>query len=103
MPDGFQVVITGTNGTIYYTLNGSDPRAAGGAVAAGAQAYQGPVPLQNQTLVQARVKNGSNWSGLATAVFYTPTGFVETGNHGNYVQSRRSGAAGTGMNWNSSN
>lgn len=72
VPDGFQVVITGTNGTIYYTLNGSDPRAAGGAVASGAQAYQGPVPLQNQTLVRARVKNGSNWSGLATAVFYTP-------------------------------
>jgi hypothetical protein len=74
VPDGFQVVmgIVAGSGTIYYTLDGSDPRAPGGTVAAGAQAYQGPVPLQNQTLAQARVKNGVNWSGLTKAVFYTP-------------------------------
>ena len=31
VPDGFQVAIFGTNGTIYFTTDGSDPRASGGA------------------------------------------------------------------------
>ena len=72
IPDGFQLVIGGTNGTIYFTTDGSDPRAPGGAVAATAQAYQDAVSLHAQTVVQARLKNGTRWSGLTTAVFYTP-------------------------------
>jgi CotH kinase protein/Lamin Tail Domain/Chitobiase/beta-hexosaminidase C-terminal domain/Concanavalin A-like lectin/glucanases superfamily/Immunoglobulin I-set domain/Bacterial TSP3 repeat len=72
VPDGFQLVILGTNGTLYVTTDGSDPRAPGGAVATGAQAYAGPVPINSQTLVQARIKNGANWSGLTAAVFYPP-------------------------------
>jgi CotH kinase protein/Fn3 associated/Lamin Tail Domain/Concanavalin A-like lectin/glucanases superfamily/Immunoglobulin I-set domain/Chitobiase/beta-hexosaminidase C-terminal domain/Bacterial TSP3 repeat len=72
VPDGFPVLIIGTNGTIYFTTDGSDPRASGGAIASGAQAYQGSVQLNAQTLVQARIRNGTNWSGLTTAVFYTP-------------------------------
>ncbi|HWN94271.1 MAG TPA: lamin tail domain-containing protein, partial [Methylomirabilota bacterium] len=75
VPDGFQVVISGTNGTIYFSTDGSDPRASGGAVAASAQAYQLPFPLNAQTLVQARIKNGTNWSGLTAAVFRTPQDF----------------------------
>jgi hypothetical protein len=70
--DGFQLVITGTNGTVSFTTDGSDPRALGGAVAASAQTYQSPIALSAQTLVQARVRNGTNWSGLASAVFYLP-------------------------------
>jgi len=77
VPDGFQVSISGTNGTIYFTIDGSDPRASGGAVAASAQAYQLPFALNAQTLVQARVKNGTNWSGLTAAVFYTPQDFTK--------------------------
>jgi hypothetical protein len=73
VPDGFQVTISGTNGTIYFTTDGADPRASGGAVAASAQSYQGvPITLHAQTLVQARIKSGTNWSGLTAAVFYTP-------------------------------
>jgi hypothetical protein len=72
VPDGFQVVIYGTNGTIYFTTDGSDPRAPGGNVAPNALAYAGPVSLSSQTAIQARVKNGTNWSGRAAAVFYPP-------------------------------
>jgi hypothetical protein len=72
VPDGFSVVITGTNGTIYYTTDGTDPRASGGNVAAGAQAYQLPVAIQTQTWLQARIRNGTNWSGLTAATFYPP-------------------------------
>jgi hypothetical protein len=72
VPDAFQVTILGTNGTIYFTTDGSDPRAPGGAVAASAQAFQLPFTLTAQTMVQARVRNGANWSGLSTAVFFPP-------------------------------
>ncbi|MBI5385503.1 MAG: lamin tail domain-containing protein [Verrucomicrobia bacterium] len=72
VPDGFAVVITGTNGAIYFTTDGADPRASGGSVAPSAQAYQLPIAIPAQTLVQARVKSGTNWSGLAAAVFFPP-------------------------------
>ncbi len=75
VPDGFQVVISGTNGTIYFTADGADPRALGGGVAPSAQAYQLPFTLNAQTFVQARIKNGTNWSGLTAAVFRTPQDF----------------------------
>jgi hypothetical protein len=72
VPDGFQVAINGAGGTIYFTTDGSDPRASGCAVAASAQAFQLPFALSAQTMVQARVRNGTNWSGLTAAVFSTP-------------------------------
>ncbi|HUR45081.1 MAG TPA: CotH kinase family protein, partial [Candidatus Saccharimonadales bacterium] len=72
VPDGFQVVILGTGGTIYYTIDGSDPRAAGGAVSSSAQAYDLPITITGPTTVQARIRSGTNWSGLIKAVFYPP-------------------------------
>ena len=72
VPDGFLLVMGGTNGTIYFTTDGSDPRAPGGNVAATAQAFREAVALHAQTVVQARLKSGTRWSGLTSAVFYTP-------------------------------
>jgi hypothetical protein len=72
VPDGFQIIILGTNGTIYFTTDGTDPRASGGAIAGTAASYQAPFAVYAQTQVKARVKNGTNWSGLTAAVFYTP-------------------------------
>jgi hypothetical protein len=72
---GFALVITHTNaaGTIYLTTDGSDPRAYGsGAIAPGALAYAGPVPVNAPTLVRARVLDGATWSALTEAVFYPP-------------------------------
>jgi hypothetical protein len=70
--NGFAAVIRGTNGTIYYTLDGTDPRAMGGAVTGGARAYQGPVALSASSVMTARIKNGSSWSGLTTATYAVP-------------------------------
>lgn len=70
--NGFSAVIRGTNGTIYYTLNGADPRAMGGNVAGAAKTYQALVPLASSAIISARVKNGSNWSGLTTATYSLP-------------------------------
>jgi hypothetical protein len=53
-------------GTIYYTLDGTDPRAVGGATAG--TVYSGPIALRESTRVKARAKNGQ-WSALHEAVF----------------------------------
>ncbi len=59
------------SGTIYYTLNGNDPRAIGGAVntAGGATTYGSPIPLTHSIRVKARVLNGSEWSAVSDVVF----------------------------------
>jgi len=71
----FNLVLTHTNlsGTIYLTVDGSDPRQYGtGAIAGGALAYTGPVPINTTTVVRARVYSSGNWSALEEAVFYPP-------------------------------
>jgi len=73
--NGFTLTISQTNipGQIYFTLDGSDPRQYGsGAVAAGAQGYSGPIPINAPTWVRARAWQSGNWSALVEAVFYPP-------------------------------
>ena len=72
---GFNVVVTHTNaaGSIFYTLDGTDPRQPGaGAVGAGALAYGGPIVVNAPTFVRARVRDGSAWSAIVEAVFDPP-------------------------------
>lgn len=69
---GFQLNIsrpTGVSGTIYYTLNGTDPRARGGSVAAGAQQYSGAITLNNSVQVMARVRTSDGWSAINREIF----------------------------------
>ncbi|MBX3010386.1 MAG: lamin tail domain-containing protein [Caldilineaceae bacterium] len=64
------VALTATQGAIYYTLDGSDPRSVGnGAPGATATLYQAPVRVTTSTLFKARVKVGDEWSALAAAFF----------------------------------
>jgi hypothetical protein len=66
---GFQLFLTHTNssGTIYYTIDGTDPRAIGGSVAG--SAYSGPILLARSAHVMARVLMGTNWSALREGTF----------------------------------
>jgi hypothetical protein len=68
-------ISTQPGGTIYYTLDGTDPRAPGGGVALNAQTYSGPITLSANSRVFARAKrNGAwknTWSGPAVDTFYT--------------------------------
>lgn len=61
-------------GDIFFTLDGSDPRAPGGAKAAGALTYDrvGPgVPLHETTTVKSRLRDPEgNWSALMEATFH---------------------------------
>ncbi|MDF7800428.1 lamin tail domain-containing protein [Pontiellaceae bacterium B1224] len=54
---------------IYYTTDGTDPRAVGGAVAG--SIYSAPLSFSQPTLLKARAKNGNEWSALCEAVFWT--------------------------------
>ncbi|MDD4870236.1 MAG: lamin tail domain-containing protein [Kiritimatiellae bacterium] len=69
--NGTQITISNTNGvgTIYYALDGIDPRAMGGAVV-GTQ-YTVPLVLDKSTTIKARVLNGTNWSALAREEYFT--------------------------------
>lgn len=59
VPLGEQAYLTGgAQGTVYYTLDGSDPRLEGGAVNPAAQTYAGTAPVEQAVPLFAR---GANW------------------------------------------
>jgi hypothetical protein len=85
---GFPLAISGPAGaTIYYTLDGTDPRDSGGGVSPAARVYRGPVALDANSRVVARAHNpghsnltgpsnpplSSPWSGATAATFVIAT------------------------------
>ena len=69
---GYQFSLTngGQSGTMYFTADGSDPRAVGGTLAAGATAYATPVPISQLTTIRTRfLSNSGEWSALDEATF----------------------------------
>ena len=79
VPAGYSLTITnpGNAGTIIHTIDGRDPRAAGGTVVG--TTYGAPLAIARPTLVKARVFNpsapdGLAWSALTEAVFTPPSG-----------------------------
>lgn len=75
VPARYGLVLSHTNasGSIYVTLDGSDPRIYGlNTAAPTAQIYAQPLILKTPTLVRARVLQGTNWSALVEAPFYPP-------------------------------
>lgn len=66
------------SGTIYYTTNGTDPRASGGAISSSAQVYTGSFTLsQGVYTIKARVKNGSTWSAMCPVTFYSDQNYQD--------------------------
>lgn len=63
-PAGFTYA---AGGTIYYTLDGSDPRGANGSPVG--TAYAGVLSLAHSGTVSARLFAGGNWSPITTASF----------------------------------
>ena len=53
---------TATNAQIYFTLDGADPRAAGGGVSAMAKTYESPLKVAKDGKVFARTRVGTRWS-----------------------------------------
>jgi hypothetical protein len=74
---GASFSIAAASGTIYYTLDGTDPRLPGGAVSPAAATYVSPWMVNTNLTVKARVLNGQEWSALSEATFVihdVPTG-----------------------------
>ena len=70
VPSGFDLSITAPAGTIWYTLDGSDPRAIGSAVSSSAIQYTGSsIPIIGGVTAKARVLSGGQWSALNVAEF----------------------------------
>ena len=70
---GFRLAINhaNDNGTVYYTLDGSDPRTNGGNLSPLATAHDGvPMALRQDAHVKARVLNGDEWSALTEASYF---------------------------------
>jgi hypothetical protein len=68
----FQLTISNPNGTgsIYYTLNGTDPRQTGGTISPDAKLYTGPLTLPQTLTVKARIRNSNGeWSPATEALF----------------------------------
>jgi hypothetical protein len=74
VPSAYPLTMSHTNvsGTIWFTLDGNDPRLRGGAVSPTAQSYAGALIINTPTIVRARVKDGVTWSALMEATFYPP-------------------------------
>jgi hypothetical protein len=66
---GFTVQVSNIQGQAYFTLDGSDPRAIGGAIAATATSYSSPIKLDVSKTVKVRSRSGANWSALVEARF----------------------------------
>jgi len=60
------------SGTIYYTLDGTDPKQNCSSVAPSAIAYNSQISINTSglTFVKARVKQGNEWGALVTQSFY---------------------------------
>ncbi|HVR74948.1 MAG TPA: CotH kinase family protein, partial [Planctomycetota bacterium] len=71
---GFQLTMSAPQGTIHYTLDGTDPRLRGGGTAPGAVPYTGAVTLDGNARVVARARiSASNWSAATAATFVVAT------------------------------
>lgn len=64
---GYSLLISTLAQEIFYTLDGSDPKDAGGAL------YSGPVTLTDSVIVKARSRTNGEWSALTAASFYVGT------------------------------
>ena len=65
---GFPLSMSAPTGTIYYTLDGSDPREAGTGAIRGT-VYAGAFPLDASSMVKARTLAGGEWSALEVQSF----------------------------------
>ncbi len=69
IPHGFSLTLSAPAGTLYVTLDGSDPRLPGGNPSPAARIYAGPLTLTESADVRARLRSGTTWSALNEASF----------------------------------
>ncbi|MEO0468067.1 MAG: lamin tail domain-containing protein [Bacteroidota bacterium] len=74
--NGFSLSLSNPYGgdSIYFTLDGTDPRLHGGGIAPTAVAYTGPLSLSGKgvVFVSARIKAGTDWGAICRFPFQFP-------------------------------
>jgi len=67
------------SGTIYYTIDGSDPRMSGGAVRSTALTYNGSFNITQPgiTYVSTRIKTGNTWGAICQLAFYVDDNYSD--------------------------
>ncbi|MCF7972981.1 MAG: lamin tail domain-containing protein [Phycisphaerae bacterium] len=68
---GSRIAMSAPQGTLYVTLDGTDPRASEGRLNPSAGIYTGPIPITDTTQIKARARVGTTWSTLSHATFVT--------------------------------
>lgn len=63
------VTISAPAGTIYYTIDGTDPRVAGGSLSSKAITYSKALNIIGKGTLKARAKSGSVWSAINEVSF----------------------------------
>ncbi|MEC8973646.1 MAG: lamin tail domain-containing protein, partial [Verrucomicrobiota bacterium] len=66
---GFELSLTAPAGEIHFTLDGTDPRLPGGAIADTAKRYSSAVAIVGSLRVKARARLQGEWSALTEALF----------------------------------
>jgi hypothetical protein len=66
---GTRVTITNAVNPVYFTLDGSDPRLAGGGISPNAGTYVGPITIFSNSRVVARAQTAAGWSAPAAATY----------------------------------
>src|SRR5215204_3010566 len=64
-PALLQIANPDSAGTIFYTIDGPDPRDVFGSVVPEARASSGPLSIRRSMTIRARVRRGAEWSNLA--------------------------------------
>ncbi len=67
-------------GTIYFTLDGSDPRLLGGSINPAARKYDFFLTIRSSLTIKARLYSQNQWSALATATFLYESAPPTSGN-----------------------
>lgn len=68
---GSAITLSLDQGTLYLTLDGTDPRAPGGSINVTAQPYTAPITITDTTRIKVRALLGQTWSTLTEATFVT--------------------------------
>ena len=75
-------VRSGQTGTIYYTVDGTDPRLYNSSngtysISPSAFVYSGPITIPNSRTISVRILNGSTWGALDQATFFVTQDFTK--------------------------
>jgi len=83
----FNLSMTSTTGTIYYTTDGTDPRLEiANTISNNALTYNAPISIETSRTIKARVRTSTEWSAMSEAIYtINPFSSVNTPDAGKWM------------------